>query len=633
MTAANKTAFSILAALEGQEDVDEATIEDLPEDEEAHKRREAKELARQKKAMAKKHLKRGRYLLLPGVSSADTATVIVRLCDNCSQAQAKQQLEQHRKQEALKAKQQQSPPPTNLPFDLIKRTQMCNDWLETGRCKRGADCLFAHDFQEMQANRARVRQYKAEQQQKQGYPPHTISSAAPPSPPPPPPSAAAAGAGPSSTGYYGAAAGAGASHPKGFMHPVFQRGGSLYKTRLCRNFMAGTCTYGSHCTFAHGEKELREHVHDQAALEWELSRWGLQGAGGSHTSNRQQQQPGRGRAEELSGHSEDYSYIDSLYHESYAATDQQLAEQEGSNAGQGSFHQWQGYGQGPANSPTAPQQAQQGGELGAKQMDDAQLAQLMHGLDFTEEEEHPAFVCPITHEIMQDPVVAADGYSYDRHAIEAWLATRSTSPMTNEELEDKASATGAGSSESEPVPEGPRPRQPQTVSVPYGVPTAGRVFLFAGLLKLWMMCLPFTPMASFMYVSGRVDLGFWAVLKMLPISLGLAALAKFIVDRKLHERSRVRWAVVIGSVAALALSRLLFYSPGHNPKHILAPRVRAQQEAYIAHMRAGEEEVKQRQLARERALKSPQDAKEFLRAREQMMRALEQGPERPPQRG
>ena len=77
------------------------------------------------------------------------------------------------------------------------------------------------------------------------------------------------------------------------------------------------------------------------------------------------------------------------------------------------------------------------------------------------------------------------------------------------------------------------------------------------------------------------------------------------------------------------------HRPGHcrhNPNHILAPRVRAQQEAYVAHMRAGEEEVKQRQLARERALKSPQDAKEFLREREQMMRALEQGPQRPQQR-
>ena len=38
-----------MAALEGQEDVDEAAIEELPEDEETRKRREAKELARQKK--------------------------------------------------------------------------------------------------------------------------------------------------------------------------------------------------------------------------------------------------------------------------------------------------------------------------------------------------------------------------------------------------------------------------------------------------------------------------------------------------------------------------------------------------------------------------------------------------------
>lgn len=39
-----------------------------------------------------------------------------------------------------------------------------------------------------------------------------------------------------------------------------------------------------------------------------------------------------------------------------------------------------------------------------------------------------------------------------------------------------------------------------------------------------------------MYMAGRADLGYWAVLKMLPLSLGLLALAKTIVDRRLHER-------------------------------------------------------------------------------------------------
>ena len=44
------------------------------------------------------------------------------------------------------------------------------------------------------------------------------------------------------------------------------------------------------------------------------------------------------------------------------------------------------------------------------------------------------FICPITTEIMSDPVMAADGHAYERTAIERWLATKSTSPMTGEEL-------------------------------------------------------------------------------------------------------------------------------------------------------------------------------------------------------
>ena len=38
--------------------------------------------------------------------------------------------------------------------------------------------------------------------------------------------------------------------------------------------------------------------------------------------------------------------------------------------------------------------------------------------------------CPITMDIMMDPVIAADGHSYEREAIERWLLTHRTSPMT-----------------------------------------------------------------------------------------------------------------------------------------------------------------------------------------------------------
>ncbi|XP_077562155.1 WD repeat, SAM and U-box domain-containing protein 1-like [Haemaphysalis longicornis] len=44
--------------------------------------------------------------------------------------------------------------------------------------------------------------------------------------------------------------------------------------------------------------------------------------------------------------------------------------------------------------------------------------------------------CPITQEPMRDPVVAADGYSYERTAISRWLESgKDTSPMTNEPLD------------------------------------------------------------------------------------------------------------------------------------------------------------------------------------------------------
>eukprot|EP01044_Picomonas_judraskeda_P024780 COSAG03_NODE_6951_length_982_cov_16.617946_1_plen_296_part_10 len=43
-----------------------------------------------------------------------------------------------------------------------------------------------------------------------------------------------------------------------------------------------------------------------------------------------------------------------------------------------------------------------------------------------------AFVCPFTYEIMRDPVICADGHTYERAAIERWFRTgKNTSPKTN----------------------------------------------------------------------------------------------------------------------------------------------------------------------------------------------------------
>lgn len=47
-------------------------------------------------------------------------------------------------------------------------------------------------------------------------------------------------------------------------------------------------------------------------------------------------------------------------------------------------------------------------------------------------------ICPITHEFLRDPVVAADGYTYENSAISEWLANGNiSSPMTNEQLAHK----------------------------------------------------------------------------------------------------------------------------------------------------------------------------------------------------
>jgi hypothetical protein len=40
------------------------------------------------------------------------------------------------------------------------------------------------------------------------------------------------------------------------------------------------------------------------------------------------------------------------------------------------------------------------------------------------------FFCPITHELMIDPVIDPDGNSYERRAIEDWLQQNGTSPIT-----------------------------------------------------------------------------------------------------------------------------------------------------------------------------------------------------------
>ncbi|CAJ1399357.1 unnamed protein product [Effrenium voratum] len=47
------------------------------------------------------------------------------------------------------------------------------------------------------------------------------------------------------------------------------------------------------------------------------------------------------------------------------------------------------------------------------------------------------FLCPISQQVMEDPVITADGHTYDRAQIERWLRDQATSPITGEQLQHK----------------------------------------------------------------------------------------------------------------------------------------------------------------------------------------------------
>jgi len=46
----------------------------------------------------------------------------------------------------------------------------------------------------------------------------------------------------------------------------------------------------------------------------------------------------------------------------------------------------------------------------------------------------PEFKCPITLEIMRDPVILPDGHTYERVAVEAALRRNPVSPLTRQPM-------------------------------------------------------------------------------------------------------------------------------------------------------------------------------------------------------
>lgn len=63
------------------------------------------------------------------------------------------------------------------------------------------------------------------------------------------------------------------------------------------------------------------------------------------------------------------------------------------------------------------------------------IKSLLYSLTQSEIDVPEDFVCSITHEIMMDPVLCEDGFSYERAAILEWFGKdKNTSPMTNSVL-------------------------------------------------------------------------------------------------------------------------------------------------------------------------------------------------------
>lgn len=47
------------------------------------------------------------------------------------------------------------------------------------------------------------------------------------------------------------------------------------------------------------------------------------------------------------------------------------------------------------------------------------------------------YICPITMQIMQEPVILADGHMYEKSAIQKWFQTKNKSPLTNIVVDNK----------------------------------------------------------------------------------------------------------------------------------------------------------------------------------------------------
>ena len=202
-------------------------------------------------------------------------------------------------------------------------------------------------------------------------------------------------------------------------------------------------------------------------------------------------------------------------------------------------------------------------------------------------------------------------------AFKRFTKRPTTTPLARPRRAAHVALAGDGGNEGEGAP--PPPSEGgRSVAIAQMGQRAGEVFVLAGFLKILIVCFPFSTMAISMYFQGLCDLGYWAALKMFPLAIGILALAKVIVDRKLHERKFAPLVIVLGGVAALLLSRWAFARPRPGPLDPMLARyhqARLQDKAAMQRheearrARAGKRSLQPSERVVERAQRLPESQK------------------------
>jgi len=208
--------------------------------------------------------------------------------------------------------------------------------------------------------------------------------------------------------------------------------GAAWKTRVCRFWVAGDCVAGGGCSFAHGEAEVRAPAHIEyppglGGGGWKKGGGDAARAGPAGDGAPYQPAPPTAKTKtKLCWHHERNGRCSKGDACRFAHGKEDLRD-GGTDARARTPPAAAPASPGAAPTPTtAPPRAAPAPPRSAPPQPPPLALDLARG----PADPPPSFVCPITGAVMADPVVAADGYTYERGAVEGWLAAHTESPIT-----------------------------------------------------------------------------------------------------------------------------------------------------------------------------------------------------------